>query len=416
MKNAANMPPIDWTDVDQQHIPLPRPDAPPEERALHDQRIAAALYRETQWEYIRQAAREAAREQLAQEKLAEQRANAANADRTYTGGSWLLDVPDETPTIWGSGSEVLWARGESLMITGPQGVGKTTLASQVLKGCLSLQDEVLGYPIEGFEGRILYLAMDRPQQARRNLARLFAGMDEHREYLDEMLRVVEGPPPADFAQSPETLRQMCDHHGAAVVVIDSMKDAAIGLSKDEVGAGYNRARQIALTAGHQLVELHHTVKSGPDGGKPNNINGVYGSTWLTSGAGSVVMLWGEPGDPEVEFIHLKQPADVVGPFKVEHNNRTGVSTRVYEESKDLLALVRRCRSMGLSAKDAAIVLFDLDIAAKVATKDINKARRRLDKYVEDGLLFRREPDGQGAGQEVRWFPVESRLDVPGEAA
>ncbi|KOX52770.1 ATPase AAA, partial [Streptomyces purpurogeneiscleroticus] len=160
---------------------------------------------------------------------------------TYTGGSWLLDVPDETPTIWGSGSEVLWARGESLMITGPQGVGKTTLASQVLKGCLSLQDEVLGYPIEGFEGRILYLAMDRPQQARRNLARLFAGMDEHREYLDEMLRVVEGPPPADFAQSPETLRQMCDHHGAAVVVIDSMKDAAIGLSKDEVGAGYNRA-------------------------------------------------------------------------------------------------------------------------------------------------------------------------------
>jgi hypothetical protein len=408
------MPPVDWGDVEQ----LPPPvgdDAPADERALYEQRVTAMVMRETAWEYVRQRAREDAREQLATEKLARARQESGNKDRVRSGGGWLLDAPEETPTIWGRGSEVLWARGEALMIAGPQGVGKTTLASQILKGCLSLQDEVLGYPIAGTDQRVLYLAMDRPQQARRNLARMFAGMQEHRDYLNEMLRIFEGPPPQDFASAPETLMEMCREHEADVVFIDSLKDAAIGLSKDEIGASYNRARQIALASGVNVIELHHTVKGSNDK-KPNNIDGIYGSTWLTTGVGSVIMLWGDPGDPEVEFLHLKQPMDVVGPFKVEHNNRTGVSVRVYEESKDLLALARRCRSTGISAKEAAVVLFDLGEGGKVATKDINKARRRLDKHVEERRLHRVDPVGFGAGNEARWFLVESRLGDPGEAA
>lgn len=415
MKNAANMPPIDWGDVEQAPHP-PALDAPADEVAEFEQRMAAALRRESNWEYLRLRARQQATERIAVERLAQARRESGNQDRVRTGGSWLLDAPEEAPTIWGKGTEVLWARGESLMIAGPQGVGKTTLASQILKGCLSLQDEVLGYPIVGTEQRVLYLAMDRPQQARRNLARLFAGMDEHRDYLDEMLRILEGPPPQDFAAAPQTLVEMCREHEAEVVFIDSMKDAAIGLSKDEIGSSYNRARQIALASGVNIVELHHFVKNGNDGGKPNNINGVYGSTWLTSGAGSVIMLWGDPGDPEVEFKHLKQPMDEVGPFKVEHNNRTGVSVRVYEASKDLVELARRCRTTGVSAKEAAIVLFELGDGGKVPTKDINKARRRLDKHVEEGRLHRVDPVGFGPGNEARWFFVEQHLTEPNEAA
>lgn len=412
MKNAANMPPIDWADVDQALPPL-RPDATEADRELHARRIAAHLERETEWEYLRQKARELAADKLKAERIAQQRRESGNENRAHTGGGWLLDVPDIAPTIWGKDNDVLWARGESVMIAGPQGVGKTTLASQILKGCLSLQDEVLGYPIVGTEQRVLYLAMDRPQQARRNLARLFAGMAEHRDYLDAMLHVVEGPPPQDFAACPEILTQMCDHHEADIAFIDSMKDAAIGLSKDEVGAGYNRARQMALASGVNLVELHHTVKGNGDS-KPNNINGVYGSTWLTSGAGSVIMLWGDPGDPEVEFLHLKQPVDVVGPFKVLHDNRSGISTRVYEAEKDLIAWAKRCRSTGISAKEAAIVLFDLGEGGKVATKDINKARRRLDRHVEERRLHRVDPAGAGAGNEARWFYVDHHAEAPGE--
>lgn len=415
MKTPTNMPPIDWGDGETLPAP-PGIDAPADEVAQHEQRMARAVEREAAWEYVRQRARDEARDRLAAERLERARRESGNQDRVRHGGSWLLDAPDEAPIIWGKGTEILWARGEALMVAGPQGVGKTTLAAQILKGCLSLQPDVLGYPIAGTDQRVLYLAMDRPQQARRNLARMFAGLDEHRDYLDEMLRILEGPPPQDFASAPETLLEMCREHEADVVFIDSLKDAAVGLSKDEVGAGYNRARQLALAGGVNVVELHHTVKNGADGAKPNNINGVYGSTWLTSGAGSVILLWGDPGDPEVEFRHLKQPMDEVGPFKVEHNSRSGVSTRVYEESKDLVALARRCRTTGLSAKEAAIVLFDLGDGGKVPTKDINKARRRLDKHVEERRLHRVDPAGAGAGNEARWYLVEDRLEEPGVAA
>ena len=41
-------------------------------------------------------------------------------------------------------------------------------------------------------------------------------------------------------------------------------------------------------------------------------------TWLTSGAGSVILLNGQPGDPIVSLHHIKEPAAEVGPFKVLH--------------------------------------------------------------------------------------------------
>ena len=50
---------------------------------------------------------------------------------------------------------------------------------------------------------------------------------------------------------------MAEHYDAGTVFVDSLKDAALGLSNDEVGAAWNRARQHLLNAGHQLCELHH---------------------------------------------------------------------------------------------------------------------------------------------------------------
>ena len=40
---------------------------------------------------------------------------------------------------------------------------------------------------------------------------------------------------------------------ADTVIIDSLKDAYIGLTDDEASAAYNRARQTALQAGVQVV-------------------------------------------------------------------------------------------------------------------------------------------------------------------
>ena len=56
------------------------------------------------------------------------------------GGSFVLDAPDTPAAVWGTGKDVLWAEGEALMIAGPQGVGKTTLANQLIKARLGLVD------------------------------------------------------------------------------------------------------------------------------------------------------------------------------------------------------------------------------------------------------------------------------------
>lgn len=299
--------------------------------------------------------------------------------RFLDGGSFILDVPDIAPAVWGNGKEVIWAQGEALMLCGPSGVGKTTVAVQLLRARLGLQDKVLGYPVTHTGGKVLYLVMDRPAQFRRAARRAFS--DQERDLLSERLVVWKGPPPKDMAADPELLIRMCHEAGADTVFIDSIKDAAVGISKDEVGAGYNRARQNALTEGVEVIELHHMRKSGSDNKQPNTLDDIYGSTWLTAGAGSVALLWGEAGDPVVGWRHLKQPEAEVGPFQIAHDHDTGISE--IEEGIDLVSLVIRCGVRGLTAHDYAVQLYSV---TKPTPAQKKKAMRALDKKVDQGVL------------------------------
>jgi hypothetical protein len=52
--------------------------------------------------------------------------------RTRLGGDFILDEPEIIPAIWGQGERVRWAEGEGILITGHQGVGKTTVAEQLV--------------------------------------------------------------------------------------------------------------------------------------------------------------------------------------------------------------------------------------------------------------------------------------------
>lgn len=346
-----------------------------------------------------------ARRLIQEENAAKAKAEAGNQSRVLDGASFLLDIPDTPPAVWGDGDDVLWMEGEALIIAGMQGTGKTTLAGQLLAGLVGVRDTVLGYTIKPARGKVLYLAMDRPKQAARNLNRMFR--DAPRELLAEKLVFWTGPPPADFAVAPDTLVEMCRLHDATAVVIDSVKDAAVGIAKDEIGSGYNRARQNAIAEGIEVLELHHLRKSGDNGAKPNTANDIYGSVHLTNGAGSIILLWGEPGDPLVEFSHLKQPVNTVGPFDIEHDQHAGVSHVRRDESKDLVALARRCPS-GLSAKDAALVLFEEDNPDK---GKIAKARRELGNLTKKGLLVAREPETTGRGAQTLWFAAARPEDV-----
>lgn len=324
------------------------------------------------------------------------------------GGAFVLDVPESPPAIWGTGGDVLWARGESLMIAGPMGVGKTSLGGLLIRARLGLGDcTVLGLPVKPGDAVVLYLAMDRPQQAARSMARQFSAAD--RAVLDERLVVWPGPPPADVARRPEILTLLAEAAGADTVFLDSVKDAAIGLSEDEVGAGYNRARQLLLASGRELVELHHTTKRGANGGPPTQAQDIYGSTWITNGTGSILLLAGEPGDPDVRCRHVRQPMNELGPWRLVHDQASGSVT--IEHQPDLVELAARDPN-GLTARDAAAAIFidddDEDGAHdKPHRKQIEKARRRLDALAASGKLVRVDGSkgGTGGGAPTAWFPA-----------
>lgn len=300
------------------------------------------------------------------------------ANRLVSGGSFVLDAPADVPAVWGRDSEVLWARGESLILAGPPGVGKTTLTGQIARGLLGLDGAVLGYPIAPAAGRVLYLAMDRPQQIARSLRRHF--VDDERDVLERSLAVWSGPPPADLARRTEILATLADRANASHVIIDSLKDAALGLTDDEVGSGYNRARQFAIARGVELLELHHVVKRGANGARPNTLADLYGSAWITAGAGSVVLLWGAAGDPIVDLTQLKSPAEPVGPLRVTHDHEHGVSS-IWHAS-DPLSIVRLAGTAGITAAALATAMFETD---KPDRNQHEKARRKLQRLVDDGL-------------------------------
>jgi hypothetical protein len=329
-------------------------------------------------------------------------AGAGTHERAVDGATFALDAPAIPPALWGADFDILWAEGEALMICGPQGVGKTTVAGRLILARIGLGDgDLLGMPVAVSGGRVLYLACDRPSQVRRSMRRMVEEND--RAVLAERLQVWQGPPPADFAREPGLLTELARRYGADTVVIDSLKDVVAELSKDEAGSGYNRARQLALAQGIQVVELHHQRKPADGNKRPKSINEVYGSIWLTAGAGSVVLLWGDPGDPIVDLVHLKQPVDEIGPLKILHDADSGRVT--VSRGVDLLGLVRTLADqaaaagldVGQPAATIARSLYGLERAPE--PKDIERARRALDRLTTKGLLIRK--DGIPGGHRKR---------------
>jgi hypothetical protein len=316
------------------------------------------------------------------------------------GATFILDESIELEPRWGVGSQVLWARGESLVVAAPPGVGKTTLAGQLLAGLLAIQPAVLGLPVVPAE-RVLYLAMDRPSQIRRSLRRRFG--EEHRQALTDRLVVWPGPLEADIGRNPKILVELAIEHGADTVIVDSLKDAAVKLVDDEVGGNVNRAIQHCNAHDIDVLVLHHQRK-GVGGEKPTTLADVYGSTWITAGAGSVILLWGEAGSELVELSHLKQPGDPVGPWRVEHDHHAGMSVVVY--SFDALAYLRMRGPDGATLAEVAHAEHQRVVSAGSAKS--KQTERRLRGLVKDGLAAM---TGQPAvGVPGRWIAVDSPVD------
>lgn len=308
---------------------------------------------------------------------------------TVSGAEFVLDTdPGDDVPMWGRRDEVLWSPGEPFILCGPPGVGKTTLALQLVSGLIGARNaEVLGYPLASSERRVLYLAADRPRQVRRAAARIFHESD--RERLVERLTFHRGPVPI------EDLPALAE--GFGVVVVDSLKDLAPELTKDETGSRVNAIHQTIVASGVELLVLHHQRKASGDNRRPNRLEDLYGSTWIAAGAGSVVLLWGDPGDPIVEVHHLKQPASPVGPLTAHVDHVRGVMS--VEDEPDALSLLRTSRD-GLTAKDLARQLFTDD-----GKKFEARARRKLDGLKARGLAHEGPTESRPGALKTatRWF-------------
>jgi replicative DNA helicase len=368
------------------------------DRELHD---TAELARHDRDARITAAARKL------EERLQER--HAAQRDRQrqgyIPGGSFILDAPAAVPAVWGAGEDIAWAAGEPLLIVGPQGVGKTAIAQQLALARIGLLPTVLGWPVPPGDGRMLYIAADRPEQARRSLHRMVSPDD--RDLLDELLVVWRGPLPEDLARQPRQLADMAGAHGADTVIVDSLKDVAVKLSDEEVGGLVNRAFQETVTAGVELLTLHHQRKEQRGGGKPKTLADVYGSGFITAGCGSVLLLWGEPGDPVVELSHLKQPAGEIGPVQVLHDQHTGQSSLL--DRVDAYAILEAA-SDGLTVGEAATALY----GTSHSTNEREKARRQLDRLVRAGHAHKEAGSRGGGGDRdpARYYLVVDHSEAP----
>lgn len=332
-------------------------------------------------------------------------AHTPNIGRAMNARDFILNEPDTIPALWGDGEDVLWAAGESLIIAGPTGVGKTTIAQQVVLARIGvLEPEVLGYPVAQSTGKVLYIAGDRPRQAARSMKRMI-DVDKA-DLLAERMTVWRGPLEFDAGKEPERLVELCKHFEADLVVIDSLKDIAVGLSADEVGAGVNKALQSCLAEGVEVLVMHHQRKPQQGGGKPKAISDVYGSVWITGGAGSVFVVWGEAGDAVVEMSHLKQPAEVVSTMEITHDHPRGRST--VNKGVDILQMLRGAR-MGLSARFIAVSTFDTEEPSKA---QVENARRRLERLVTKGLAYRQDgaKGGRDGGAAALYFAAENSIE------
>jgi replicative DNA helicase len=323
--------------------------------------------------------------------------------RLTTGASFILDAALDTPCLWGTGELVLWAELESLMISGPPGVGKTTIAQQLVLAAIGIgTPELLGFPVTAHR-RVLYLAMDRPRQIAKSFRRMVTETD--REALDERLAIWQGPPPTDIAKSTGMLLYLAQAAAADVIVIDSLKDAALGLVNDEVGAAVNRAIQTVLVAGIDVIVLHHqTKRSGSgDGGKPTSLADVYGSAWITAGAGSVILIHGEAGDRIVELRHLKTPSEPVGPLKIEHNTWAGTSTLLDGQVDPLIWL--RTQHTPVTAQHLGQMYADPGHPADA--KHVQRARRDLERLTRAGMAIETagHKGGHSGGTPTTWRPA-----------
>jgi replicative DNA helicase len=127
---------------------------------------------------------------------------------------------------------------------------------------------------------------------------------------------------------PEIFYEAAVEVGAQLVILDSIKDLVSEVSLDRSGQAYTDAAQICVANGVEVIALHHPRKATADGRTRLDLDSVYGSAWITAGAGSVIALNGAPGAGIAKLQQLKMPSEEVGPFDIDFDYDLGTVTTI----------------------------------------------------------------------------------------
>jgi replicative DNA helicase len=309
-----------------------------------------------------------------------QRAATGWSDALLEPGGVIFDMPSMPDALWGRGGQVIAARGEPTMIYGPTGLGKTTLMQRFGLAAIGIgPSDVLGYDVKRIEGNLLYIAADRPMQAKRSFRRMVEPGD--RLLLDEKWVWDARRGFRVSAQKPDRLLRIAESIRAELVLIDSIKDVLDGVATDEGGLAYNNTVQTCVANGVDVVAAHHPRKASSDGRGELSLDDVYGSTWLTAGSGSVVALEGTTGSGVISWRHLKMPAEEVGPFDIAIEYDMGSISRL--SSRELEAYLVERGASGATTSELARYVTGGQTLSDAETK---KVTRKLEKLEGDGRV------------------------------
>ena len=252
-------------------------------------------------------------------------AEVASAPDRWQPGDVVLDTPDCTPN-WGVERDALTTAGQSVLVFGPDGTGKSTLLQHYAKARLGLAGWgglLLGEPVAPLpdDQRVLYLAADRPQQIREGFKR---GMtEEEREVLRERLEFHDGPPPIDlFTKAGRNwLLRRIREGNVGLLILDSYKDLVDPMDPRQV-TGLNRLLKELDADGLEVMVAHHSTQEADKKSTPN-LTAAYGHRNVFSGFGSVLQIKGKPGATEVKLHQVKPIRETHAPIDVLIDHAAG---------------------------------------------------------------------------------------------
>jgi len=204
-------------------------------------------------------------------------------------------------------------------------------------------------------------------------------------------------------------------HDPGLVFFDSIKDMLSSITADAAGLGFNEAIQRILANGTDTIANHHLRKANADNPKPDKLDDVYGSKWITAGQGSVILLWGDTGALSVELSQLKPIRMKVGPLAVKYDHSTG-SAEGGDAATILTALAVQCGDDGFNLDDAVLRLRGTLRTAAEWGKDSKAVRRFLTKLVASNVLIEKagKAGGSKGGVQAMWR-LKKASDTGGSA-